>query len=149
MQGEARLRGLYRIIYSKTIISVIAWGARFRECSTPSARFNLFENCYSVSAPMNGSTITNTLPLISALVVDTGVGIDPATVEMRLDGQVVVATYITGTGELMYMPPAPLSAGQHTVTVSARDVVGNQASATISFSIGSSQRYIYLPLIRR
>jgi hypothetical protein len=103
----------------------------------------------SVSAPMNGSTITNTLPLISALVVDTGVGIDPATVEMRLDGQVVAATYITGTGELMYMPPAPLSVGQHTVTVSARDVVGNQASATISFSIGSSQRYIYLPLIRR
>ena len=85
-------------------ISVIAWGARFRECSTPSARFNLFENCYSVSAPMNGSTITNTLPPISALVVDTGVGIDPATVEMRLDGQVVAATYITGTGELMYMP---------------------------------------------
>ena len=38
------------------------------------------------------------------MVVDTGVGIDPATVEMRLDGQVVAATYITGTGELMYMP---------------------------------------------
>jgi hypothetical protein len=28
-------------------ISVIAWGARFRECSTPSARFNLCENYYS------------------------------------------------------------------------------------------------------
>ncbi len=27
MQGKARLRGLYRIISSKTIISVIAWGA--------------------------------------------------------------------------------------------------------------------------
>jgi len=27
-------------------ISVIAWGARFRGCSTPSARFNLCENCY-------------------------------------------------------------------------------------------------------
>jgi len=53
---------------------------------------------------MNESTITNTLPPISALVVDTGVGIDPATVEMQLDGQVVAATYITGTGELMYMP---------------------------------------------
>ncbi len=103
----------------------------------------------SVSAPMNGSTITNTLPLISALVVDTGVGIDPATVEMQLDGQVVAATYITGTGELMYMPPTSLSVGQHTVTVSARDVVGNQASATISFSIESSQQYVYIPLIRR
>jgi hypothetical protein len=28
-QGKARLRGLYRIIYSKTIISVTAWGAQF------------------------------------------------------------------------------------------------------------------------
>jgi hypothetical protein len=28
-QGEARLRGLWQIIYSKTIISVIAWGASF------------------------------------------------------------------------------------------------------------------------
>ena len=44
-QGEARLRGLYRIIYSKTIISVAAWGARLRECSTPSIGFSLCENC--------------------------------------------------------------------------------------------------------
>jgi len=29
MQGEARLRGLYRIIYSKTIISVAVWEAQW------------------------------------------------------------------------------------------------------------------------
>jgi len=29
IEGEARLRGLERIISSKTIISVIAWGASF------------------------------------------------------------------------------------------------------------------------
>ena len=40
-QGEARLRGLYRIIYSKTIISVAAWRVRFRECSASFTRFNL------------------------------------------------------------------------------------------------------------
>ena len=28
-------------------ISVIAWGARFWECSTPSIGFNLCENCYN------------------------------------------------------------------------------------------------------
>ena len=28
-QGEARLRGLERIIYSKTIISVTVWGAQW------------------------------------------------------------------------------------------------------------------------
>jgi hypothetical protein len=27
-------------------ISVASWGVRFRECSTPSIRFNLCENCY-------------------------------------------------------------------------------------------------------
>jgi hypothetical protein len=51
MQGEARLRGLYQIIYSKTIISVAAWGARFQECSTSSTRFNLCENCHKSAIP--------------------------------------------------------------------------------------------------
>jgi hypothetical protein len=31
MRGKARLRGLYRIISAKTIISVIAWSALFPE----------------------------------------------------------------------------------------------------------------------
>ena len=85
----------------------------------------------SILEPVNGSIITNTLPLISALVVDTGVGIDPGTVEMRLDGQVVTATYITGTGTLSYVPSSPLSVGRHTAQVSARDVLGNMASASV------------------
>jgi len=46
IQGKARLRGLYRIIYSQTIISVAVWGVRFWECSTSSIGFNLCENCY-------------------------------------------------------------------------------------------------------
>ena len=46
MQGKARLRGLYRSNCSKTIISVAAWGARIRECSTSSIGFNLCDNCY-------------------------------------------------------------------------------------------------------
>jgi len=29
------------------IISVAAWGARLRECSTLSIGFNLYENCYN------------------------------------------------------------------------------------------------------
>jgi len=50
MQGEARLRGLWRNNFSKTIISVAAWGARLRECSTPSIGFNLCENCYNIKS---------------------------------------------------------------------------------------------------
>jgi len=84
----------------------------------------------TILAPMNGSVISSTPPVISALVVDSGVGIEPGTVKMYLDGQRVAATYIAGTGELTYLPAAPLSAGPHTVVVEARDVLGNQASAT-------------------
>jgi len=102
----------------------------------------------SILEPVNGSIITNTLPPISALVVDAGVGIDPATVEMRLDGQVVAATYITSTGGLMYQPPTPLAAGQHIVIVKAGDVLGNQASASATFIV-QSEWHIYLPLVLR
>jgi hypothetical protein len=102
----------------------------------------------SILEPVNGSIITNTLPPISALVVDAGVGIDPATVEMRLDGQVVAATYITSTGGLMYQPATPLAAGQHIVIVKAGDVLGNQASASATFIV-QSEWHIYLPLVLR
>jgi len=69
-------------------------------------------------------------------------------VEMRLDGQVVAATYITGTGELVYLPAVPLASGQHTVQVLARDVVGNDSSASATFTVEVTHR-IYLPLILR
>ena len=98
--------------------------------------------------PANGSTISNTLPLIKAMVVDAGVGIDPATVEMRLDGQVVAATYNTGTGELVYLPTALLEAGQHTVQVSAGDVLGHVSLVMATFTV-RPEWHIYLPLVLR
>jgi hypothetical protein len=102
----------------------------------------------TILEPMDRSIITNTLPLIRALVADAGVGIDPATVEMRLNGQVVAATYITGTGELIYLPAVPLGAGQHTVQVLAGDVLGNMSSATATFTV-RPEWHIYLPLVLR
>ncbi|MGA9347464.1 MAG: two-component regulator propeller domain-containing protein [Anaerolineae bacterium] len=101
----------------------------------------------SILTPADGSVMANPLPLISALVVDTGVGINPATVQMRLDGQVVPAEYITGTGQLLYLPGTPLADGLHTVTVSAADVVGNPASVTTSFQVEIHR--VYLPLVLR
>jgi len=102
----------------------------------------------SIREPVEGGVISNTLPLLVALVVDEGVGIDPATVEMRLDGQVVAAQYITGTGELMYLPSEPLASGSHTVSVSAEDMVGNRGTASAVFTVEVIHR-IYLPLTLR
>jgi hypothetical protein len=102
----------------------------------------------SILAPPDGSTIGNSLPLISALVVDTGAGVDPSTVGMRLGGQVVMANYITGTGQLLYLPGDPLANGTHTVTVSATDVMGHQGSASAAFTVEVT-RCLYLPVILR
>jgi hypothetical protein len=101
----------------------------------------------SILAPADGSVTINALPLISALVVDAGVGIDPATVQMQLDGQLVAADYITGTGQLAYLPSTPLANGLHTVIVSAADVMGNDSSASATFTV--EVHPIYLPFVLR
>ncbi len=102
----------------------------------------------TILEPTHGSTISNTSPLIRALVVDRGVGIDPGSVEMRLDGQVVAAKYITSTGEIVYLPEAPLANGPYTVVVSGADVMGNAASASATFTVQETHR-VYLPVVLR
>jgi len=102
----------------------------------------------SILSPANGSTTGNSLPLISALVVDTGVGIVPSTVQMRLGGRVVAADYITGTGQVLYLPEAPLANGTYTVTVSAADVMGNTGSASATFTV-EVIHCLYLPVVLR
>jgi len=102
----------------------------------------------TILEPAHGTAVSNAQPLIGALVVDTGVGIDPATVEMRLDEQAVAAQYIAGTGELAYLPTAPLAEGEHTVQVTAQDVLGNSASVSATFTVRAEHR-VYLPLVLR
>ena len=75
--------------------------------------------------------------------MDAGTGIDPATVEMRLNGEVVAADYITGTGQLLYLPEEPPAGGTYSVTVSAADVVGNGGSASATFTVEATYR-VYL-----
>jgi len=99
-----------------------------------------------ILTPADGESIANAQPLISALVGDQGVGIDPDTVEMQLDGQVVSATYIADMGQLLYLPGTRLESGPHTITVSASDAVGNGNQRTTTFTCGS---LIYLPLVAR
>ena len=101
-----------------------------------------------ILAPINGVMINNRYPLLLSLVVDNGVGIDPATVKMYLDGQEVTATYISSTGELLYLQGQPLENGSHTLMVSASDAVGNASSSSVVFTV-ETEEHIYLPLILR
>jgi hypothetical protein len=100
----------------------------------------------SILSPEDGSTITNTLPLISALVTDRGVGINHGRVVMMLDGEIVAHSYITSTGQVSYLPPEPLKSGSHTVEVMAEDVVGNASASSATFTVEVVSR-IYLPIV--
>jgi hypothetical protein len=100
----------------------------------------------SILSPEDGSTITNTLPLISALVTDRGVGINHGRVVMMLDGEIVAHSYITSTGQVSYLPPEPLGSGSHTVEVMAEDVVGNASASSATFTV-EVVHHIYLPLV--
>jgi len=87
-------------------------------------------------SPAAGSTVYDTTwtPLIQAEITDTGSGVDLTQVFVTLDNGVpaqpdfIEAPYI-------FMLPWDLAVGTHTVTVSAKDLAGNQAQdASWSFT---------------
>ena len=78
----------------------------------------------SMLNPTSGAQVPSRLPIVNAIVTDAGSGINPSSVQMKLVGQVVAATYITTTGELQYVPWHPISLGPHALVVKAPDVAG-------------------------
>jgi outer membrane protein assembly factor BamB len=86
------------------------------------------------------NTVTGTkLPkLIGAQVFDEESGIDVYSLKMTMDGQPVDAKYDPYTGYYSYSiddksPFAPLKAGWHTMSVTARDQRGNEETKTWRF----------------
>jgi len=101
----------------------------------------------NITSPIGNSSVqTGDIPVVAS-IIDEGVGIVPTTVQMQVDGQLVAASYITSTGELTYLPPTPLATGQHIITVSASDTLGNVGNDQITFYIGEVVDKNYLPLI--
>ncbi len=104
-------------------------------------------------APEKSTTTGSAQPLMMALVTDAGVGVDPASVEMKVDGTPVTAKFIAGTGELSFLPPVPLSPGTHVVTISAKDAVGNTGQVSQFFNVEyasvPNRESLFLPLIQR
>ncbi len=121
--------------------------ANITELGTYTLGYDVTPPQISILSPERNSVSSNTIPVISALVTDSGVGTDPASIQMRLDGQVVATKYIVGSGELVYIPSADLGTGLHKVAISARDTLGNSSTATWGFTVGSDH-HIYLPLLK-
>ncbi len=87
-----------------------------------------------ITFPHNGSTITDATPTLIATITDVGGGVDEATIEIRLDGNLVTGNYAPSNGLLTYTVPAgtELTRSEHTLTIDAKDYDGNEATTAVS-----------------
>jgi hypothetical protein len=83
--------------------------------------------------PDPGSSSSDATPTISVAVADAGVGVDPASIEMTVDGVGVSAQGSYAAGRFTYTPARDLAVGSHTVSVIASDTAGNR-SAPLAWS---------------
>ena len=75
-----------------------------------------------------GTVSDHARPLITARIdADRGVEIDPSSITMLVDGEIVRPEFDRTTSQISYMPPRRLANGRHTVGVSLRNASGNAA----------------------
>ena len=94
----------------------------------------------TVSSPLPGATIIDNPPQIVATIVDQDAGgrVNASSVTLQLDGTAIASTafsFDAATGVLTYNIPNPLTVTSHTFVITARDLSGNQTSATGNFRI--------------
>lgn len=91
--------------------------------------------------PSEGATVRSSDLAYGALLVDDGTGIDPATVQLQVDGQTdAQARYHPEQNAFYDMPTTPLKEGQHQIMVKAADWRGNTTTQTWSFTVQDHPR---------
>lgn len=86
--------------------------------------------------PEPGTRVTRDRPNISATFDDsTGSGIDPESVDLRVDNRRVTRDAQVTPQFVSYRPDQPLTSGTHEVTLTARDKAGNPVERTWSFRV--------------
>jgi hypothetical protein len=86
-------------------------------------------------SPANNGVSTDTTPVISAILSDSGSGIDSSLTEFKVDGSNVSATYDSVSGKVSYTSPSELSEANHSVEITAYDKVGNFTIGSWSFIV--------------
>ncbi|MDO8737329.1 MAG: hypothetical protein Q7K29_09660 [Thermoleophilia bacterium] len=74
-------------------------------------------------------------PTISALMADTGSGIDSASVNLTVDGINATDSSDVTVNQVTYIPPESLTPGPHSVQLAVRDLAGNQQTSAWNFSV--------------
>lgn len=86
--------------------------------------------------PRPGSELADRQPLVQATVRDTMSGIwREEDIEMALNGQRLIVEYHPDKNLLMARPRQPLVPGEHHLLVRVRDVSGNEARQTSTFTV--------------
>ena len=96
--------------------------------------------------PLPGQSVNGNPPLVvAATVLDPGSGLDPDSIKLTLDGKEVAAQYDANRNLVIYATrpsgkiiDPPLSAGRHSVTISASDWKGNVSEDEWSFVVDNS-----------
>lgn len=95
----------------------------------------------AVTYPTASAFITSATPTFQWTVTDSGSGVDPDTISIKIDGNTAVTSGITKTPvtngyQCSYAPAAALSEGAHSVYFNVSDNDGNTAEqATVAFTI--------------
>ena len=96
----------------------------------------------SFTYPTASATITSNKPKIDFKLTDSGSGIKPSTVKIKIDSGAETAVTVTGSGTTYtgsYTPSSALADGNHTVTVYGYDYDGNKSNiATVTFKIDTT-----------
>lgn len=94
----------------------------------------------SITAPSSSAKLTNNKPVINWTVTDADSGVNPSTIKLIIDSQ-IITTGITKTQlgknyTCSYTPTTALSDGTHTIKVSASDYDGNVATQkSVTFTV--------------
>lgn len=94
----------------------------------------------SITAPSSSAKLTNNKPVINWTVTDADSGVNPSTIKLIIDSQ-IITTGITKTQSgknytYSYTPTTALSDGTHTIKVSASDYDGNVATQkSVTFTV--------------
>lgn len=102
----------------------------------------------AITAPAGPVVVNDPAPAIAIEFRDFGSGVDPASLEVKVDGVAATASCtVSGAGAACRAPA--LAAGLHSVTVALRDRAGNaaQAGATFRLLLGAGPHTVTLPAV--
>ena len=127
-----------------------------RIVTATTSRLGTFAIGYDVTPPqitpllptLDNRTIDGHFPPLTVIITDTGSGINPASVVMKVNNRIVPSLYDPYQHLAWYTSTLPLANGVYTLSVSAADTIGNSTNMTLDFHINMHFK-VYVPMVSK